>query len=79
VQPDKNRQGGLPTDGAGVARKRAEDARRRALVARQAAEQATTEYARRAHGRVADIHSALALSHDDYARTLGRAGDPGAA
>jgi hypothetical protein len=42
---------------------------------RQAAEQATTAYARRAHARVADIHSELALSHEDHARTLRRAGD----
>jgi hypothetical protein len=76
MQPDEKQQGGVPTDDAVVARKRAHDARRRALAARQAAEQATTEYARRAHGRVADIHSALALSHDDHARTLGHAGDP---
>jgi len=63
-------------DDGGVARKRADDARRRARAARQAAAQATTEYARRAYARVADIHSALALSHDDHARALGRAGDP---
>jgi len=76
MPPDTNQHGGSPTDDAGVARKRAEDARRRALAAHHAAEQATTEYARRGHGRVADIHSALALSHDDHARTLGHAGDP---
>jgi hypothetical protein len=76
MQSNQNQQGGSPAEDAGVARKRADDARRRALAARQAAEQATTEYARRAHARVADIHGELALSHDDYARALGRAGDP---
>jgi hypothetical protein len=37
---------------------------------RAAAEHATTEYARGAFARVADLHAALALSHDDHAKAL---------
>jgi hypothetical protein len=59
------------TNTAVAARRRADDARRRALAAREAAERATTEYARRAHHRVADLHTELAISHEDVARTLG--------
>jgi hypothetical protein len=44
--------------------------RERALAARQAADRATTEYARRAHERLAAVHMELALSHEDFARTL---------
>jgi hypothetical protein len=47
-----------------------DDARERARAAREAAEQATTEYARRAYHRVADLHGQLALGHEDHARTL---------
>ena len=65
------------TDAAGQAETRADAARGRALAARDAAEHATTEYARRAQERVADIHSALALSHDDHARALRRLADRG--
>lgn len=53
-----------------AARRRADDARRRALAARDAAEQANTEYARLAYERVADLHGELAVSHDDLARRL---------
>jgi hypothetical protein len=65
------------TDAAGEAATRADAARRRALAARDAAERATTEYARRTQERVADMHSALALSHDDHARALRRLADRG--
>ena len=79
MPPDTNQHGGSPTDDAGVARKRAEDARRRALAAHHAAEQATTEYARRSNHRVADLHDKLAVSHEDFARRIrfgGRRGSP---
>jgi hypothetical protein len=62
------------TQPAVAARRRADDARRRAVAAREAAEQATTEYARLAHHRVADLHTELAVDHEDLARALG-AGD----
>jgi hypothetical protein len=65
------------TDAAGEAETRADAARWRALAARDAAERATTEYARRAQERVANMHSELALIHDDHARALRRAGDRG--
>jgi hypothetical protein len=65
------------TDSASEAETRADAARRRALAAPDAAEQATTEYARRAQERVADMHSELALSHDDHARALRRAAERG--
>lgn len=55
---------------AATAQTRADDARERSRAASAAAEQATTEYARRAHERVADVHAALALSHEDHARAL---------
>ena len=70
MQPDTNEPTGEPRDEVSAARTRASNARERALAAREAAEQATTEYARRAHQRVADLHGQLALSHDDFARTL---------
>jgi hypothetical protein len=44
--------------------------RERALAARQAADRATTEYARRAHRRVAELHRELALSHEDFAHRV---------
>lgn len=44
-------------------------------MARQAAERATTEYARRAHNRTAELHDDLALSHEDVARTLRSSGE----
>ena len=59
------------THPAVAARRRADDARRRALAARDAAEQANTEYARLAYERVADLHGELAVSHDDLAHRLG--------
>jgi hypothetical protein len=55
---------------AAAAQTRADDARQRSRAASAAAEQATTEYARRAHERVADVHAALAVSHEDHARAL---------
>jgi hypothetical protein len=65
------------SDAAYAARARADEARKRALAAREAAANASTEYARRAHGRVAAVHAELALSQDDFARTLRRpAGSP---
>jgi hypothetical protein len=67
---DANERGERRQDAAGVAQKRAANARERALAAREAADQATTEYARRAHGRVAELHTQLAVSHEDFARTL---------
>jgi anti-sigma regulatory factor (Ser/Thr protein kinase) len=57
-------------DAVVAAQRRADNARRRAVAARDAAAQATTEYARRAHHRVAELHAQLAVSHDDFARTL---------
>jgi hypothetical protein len=71
MQTDENHH----AKAASAAQMRADDARRRAVAARQAAERASTEYARRVQQRVADIHSELALSHDDYARTLRRGAD----
>jgi hypothetical protein len=73
MQPDKERPDARD-NAAGAAQARAHDARVRALVARQAAEQATTEYARRAHNRTAELHDDLALSHEDFARTLRSSG-----
>jgi anti-sigma regulatory factor (Ser/Thr protein kinase) len=69
-----NERGAARQNSARVARTRAVDARRRAVAARQAAEQATTGYARRAHHRAAELHSQLAVSHEDFARTLRRGG-----
>jgi hypothetical protein len=69
MQPDHERPE-APDDAAGAAQTRAHDARERALVARHAAEQATTEYARRAHNRSAELNDELALSHEDSARRL---------
>ena len=62
-----------------AARRRADDARRRAVAAREAAEQATTQYARLAHHRVADLHTELAVRHEDRARALGARDDVAAA
>jgi hypothetical protein len=69
MQPDSQRPD-TPDDAAGAAQARAHDARERAVVARRAAELATTEYARRAHNRSAELHDELALSHEDSARRL---------
>ena len=74
MQPDSERAY-APDDAAGIALARAHDARERAVVARQAAGQATTEYARRAHHRSAELHDELALSHADSARRLRSDGD----
>jgi hypothetical protein len=63
-------------DAANAAQTRANTARARALAAREAAEQATTDYARRAEHRVADLYSEIALSHEDFARTLRVGGGP---
>jgi hypothetical protein len=59
-----------PDDAALTARARADAARRRAAIALDAAEDATTEYARRAHRRAADLQTLLARSHEDHARRL---------
>jgi hypothetical protein len=56
--------------GARAAEARAGNARERALEARAAAEGATTESARRAYHRVADLHASTAVSQEDCARTL---------
>lgn len=76
MQHDPSRRTDARRSAAGVAQIRADDARQRALAAREAAEQATTEYARRAHHRVADLHAELALSYEDRARTLRSGGGP---
>ena len=64
-----------PPDAARAAQTRAAEARRRAATARHAAERAATEYARRAHSRAADLHTELALRHEDIAHAprFGRA------
>ena len=67
MQPDRPE---APGQAAAKAHARADDSRRRAAAARQAAEGATTEYARRAHQRVADMHTELAQSHEDSAQRL---------
>jgi len=72
---DVNERSDPRHDAAGAAQMRAANARERALAAREAANQATTEYARRAHRRVAELHAELALSHEDFARTLHVGGD----
>jgi anti-sigma regulatory factor (Ser/Thr protein kinase) len=66
---------------AAAALMRAERAHRRASAARQARDQATTEYARRSQSRVADLNAAIARHHEDLARRLrlGADSDPGAA
>jgi hypothetical protein len=76
MQPHTNRRPDTGQDAA-AAQTRVDDARERERAALAAAEQSTTEYARRADGRVAGLHAALALSHDDHvkARRLRRAGD----
>jgi hypothetical protein len=64
------------------AQARAGRARRRARAARRAAERAATEYARRSHYRVGDLHAAAARHHEDVARRLrlsGAGGGPDAA
>jgi anti-sigma regulatory factor (Ser/Thr protein kinase) len=76
-EPDPHGDMSERSDAARAARARADDARKRARAAREAADHATTEYARRAHSRVAAVHAELALNHDDFARTLRRSdGDP---
>ena len=70
MQPDMHERTGERDDAASAAQTLADDARERARAAREAAEQATTEYARRAYHRVADLHGQLALGHEDHARTL---------
>jgi hypothetical protein len=71
MQPDADQPTGARPDAASTAQTRADDARQRALAAREAAERATTEYARGAHHRVADLHGELARRHEeDFARTL---------
>jgi hypothetical protein len=75
MQPDNERRDARD-DAATAAQARAHGARERAFVARQAAERATTEYARRAHNRSAELHDALALSHEDFVRALRPGGGP---
>jgi hypothetical protein len=70
MQPDINERTDARPDAANAAQARADNARKRALAARQAAEQATTEYARRSNHRVADLHDELAVSHHDFARRI---------
>jgi hypothetical protein len=76
MRPDTNQRADARHDAASAAQARADDARQRALAAREAADQATTEYARRGHHRVAALHGELTLSHDDYARKLRLGGGP---
>jgi hypothetical protein len=76
MQPDTNERSDARHEAANAAQTRAHTARERALAAREAAEQGTTEYARHAHHRVADLHGQLALSHEDFARTLRLGGGP---
>jgi hypothetical protein len=64
MHPDANED----THPAVAARRRADDARRRAVAAREAAEQATTEYARLAHQRVADLFTDVAVGQEELAR-----------
>jgi serine/threonine-protein kinase RsbW len=67
-------------DAASAAQACADEHRRRALVARRAAETAATEYAHRGHHRVAEMHAAIARHHEHSARTLRRGhSDPDAA
>jgi hypothetical protein len=68
--PDTNQRPDTGEATAATAQTRVDDARERERAARAAAEQATTGSARRAHDRVADLHAALALSHDDHAKAL---------
>ena len=70
MQPDMNERTDALPDIAISAQARAANARERALAARQAAEQATTEYARRSNHRIADLHGELAVSHEDFARRI---------
>jgi hypothetical protein len=70
MQPDMNERTNARPDAASSAQARADNARERALAARHAAEQATTEYARRSHHRIADLHDELAVSHEDFARRV---------
>jgi hypothetical protein len=70
MQPDIDERTDPRPDAANAAQERSDNARKRALAARQAAEQATTEYARRSNHRVADLHDELAVSHHDFARRI---------
>jgi hypothetical protein len=70
MQPDTNDREDARHDAASAAQARADNARERALAARRAAEQATTEYARRSNHRTADLHAELAVSHEDFARRV---------
>jgi hypothetical protein len=73
MRPDTNQRPDTGQDAAAnaaAAQTRVDDARERERAARAAAEHATTEYARGAFARVADMHAALALSHDDHAKAL---------
>jgi hypothetical protein len=79
MRPDMNQRPDTGHDAAATAaaaQTRVDDARERERAARAAADHATTEYARGAFERVADLHAALALSHDDHAKALrlGRVG-----
>ena len=74
MQPDANDREDAGMPGAPGREARADNARERALAARRAAEQATTEYARRSHHRTADLHAELGASHEDFARRV-RFGD----
>lgn len=70
MQPDMNQRTDARPGIASAAQARADNARERELAARQAAEQATTEYARRSNDRIADLHGELAVSHEDFARRI---------
>jgi hypothetical protein len=62
MQPDMNEPTDARHDAASAAQARADNARERALATRQAAEQATTDYARRSNHRIADLHGELTVS-----------------
>jgi hypothetical protein len=53
-----------------AAQTRAATARGRAGAARRARDSAATEYARRAHSRVADLNAGMARHHEHSARTI---------
>jgi len=74
TQPDTNERTDARHDGASAAQARADNARKRALAARRAAEHATTDDARRSNHRTADLHAELAVSYEDFARRVRFAG-----
>jgi hypothetical protein len=76
MQPHTNERTDARQDAASATHTRANHARERALAAREAAEQATTAFARRTHHRVGDRYGQVARSHEHFARTLYLAAAP---